>query len=349
MDIRRRDRRGKKRIERPDTPEEIEIQKILEREIPKDCFEPILRNEKWFKRCAFCNRVFALRTSKRTQEKYCSMKCKTAKEVATKRHILICSNCGKEFSRNRDKHQEHNFCCTKCCFEFQARERRRLQDKICEFCGKPFRPKHQRQRFCGMLCQNKWQSVVFAGEGNPRYRNDISIEERMSVCPICGKKFLAKNATLTTKQIYCGMKCKRKGFRDSKIQKDMVMEIKKFFPEAEEEHVKYPFSFDCFVAPNFVIEMMGDYWHCNPTVYTKDDWDSLQKRAFTKDSRKRKFLRENNYRFLYIWEKDWRENREKCLFLIKKLFEGTLETFDSFNYIENENGEFILSSNIINF
>lgn len=348
MDKRVRDRHGKKRTERPDTPEEIKKQKILENEIPKDCFDPVLKDGIWFKRCKFCNRVFALRTTKRTQEKYCSTKCKTAQECSTKRHTFVCTNCGKEFSRNWDKHQEYNFCCSECALEFQAREKR-PPDKICEFCGNSFKPKYPRQRFCCISCQNKWQSVVFKGEGNPHYRKDISLEERTRICPICGKQFVAKNATLATRQIYCSMKCKRKGFRDSKIQQEMVAEVRKIFPEAEEEHVEYPFSFDCFVSPNFVVEMMGDYWHCNPTVYNKEEWDPIQKRAFIKDSRKRKFLRDGNYNFLYIWENDWRENKEKCLFLIKILFEGVLENPDSFNYIEDKNGKFVLSSDLIDF
>ena len=275
------------------------------------------------------------------------MKCKMHKDRATKRHTFVCTNCGKTFSRSWDKHQEHNFCCFACAIEFQSKEKARAM-KTCEYCGKEYYPKYNGQRFCSTICQNNWQKVVFKGEGNPRYRKDISIEERTVVCPICGKSFVTKNATLASRQIYCSMKCKRKGFRNSLVQQELYQEVLKLCPEAQEEYQSSYYSFDCFAAPNLVVEMMGDYWHGNPTVFPKEKWDKLQQKAHLKDTRKRRYLASKQFKFLYIWESDWREERGKCLKLLELFFTQGLAYHDSFNY-ELKEGEVVPKQNIIDF
>lgn len=341
------DRKGKKKIERKASEQERETESRLENEISMDSYDPVKVDDKWYKRCSFCGRVFVVKTTKYNQEKYCSIKCKVAKETSQKRHTFVCSNCGKEFSRNYDKHSEHNFCCHKCSEEFSAKARKR-PEKVCEICGKSYTSKYDGQRFCSTACQNKWQKINFLGEKNPRYKKEITIEERTKICPICGKIFVAENAYRASRVVYCSMKCKRKAFRNSIVQQELVETIREMRNDLEVEHVEYPFSFDCFVSPSYVIEMMGDYWHCNSTVFGEKDWDNIQKRAYIKDSHKRKFLVENNYKFLYIWEKDWREDKEKCISLIKKLFDDNLEYPDSFNY-ERKGNEINSSSEIIYF
>jgi very-short-patch-repair endonuclease len=62
------------------------------------------------------------------------------------------------------------------------------------------------------------------------------------------------------------------------------------------------------------VEVQGDFWHANPKKYT-DDWinpvtKQTAKEIREKDERKKQFLELKGYAVLYVWENDYRKNRE---------------------------------------
>ena len=65
---------------------------------------------------------------------------------------------------------------------------------------------------------------------------------------------------------------------------------------------------------NILIEINGDYWHCNPQIYKEDDLVNLPdglvpaKLKWTKDKQKLEFAESLGFRTLTIWEKDLKEN-----------------------------------------
>lgn len=70
------------------------------------------------------------------------------------------------------------------------------------------------------------------------------------------------------------------------------------------------------VHNNRSIEINGDYWHCNPSIYPSNYYqkrmDMLAEDIWTKDSDKQKLIMETrNIPLLVIWEKDYRENPEQ--------------------------------------
>ena len=56
-----------------------------------------------------------------------------------------------------------------------------------------------------------------------------------------------------------------------------------------------------------VIEINGNYWHANPTIY-KDNLNSTQKANVKRDKLKKKFLESQGYKIIYIWEEEIKQN-----------------------------------------
>ena len=101
----------------------------------------------------------------------------------------------------------------------------------------------------------------------------------------------------------------------------------------EKEFVYYSAD-NYLVNYNLVIEIMGDYWHCNPNIFTSPI-NETQKNRIIKDKAKRTFLRNQcGIETLYLWESDIYENLPICSLLIDKYIasNGNLLNYNSFNY-----------------
>lgn len=88
--------------------------------------------------------------------------------------------------------------------------------------------------------------------------------------------------------------------------------------------------YDFFIKElNLIIEVNGDYWHANPSIYTANDLLHYRfakitaKDIWERDRIKQKLALDNKYKLLIIWEKDINKKSEKQLikFLKKKLNE----------------------------
>lgn len=78
---------------------------------------------------------------------------------------------------------------------------------------------------------------------------------------------------------------------------------------------------------NIVIEIYGDYWHCNPEVYESDYYHIWSKMTageiWEKDKlRKRRIINTLNCTFIEIWEKDWKTKKELVLKQIEYAIEN---------------------------
>lgn len=70
---------------------------------------------------------------------------------------------------------------------------------------------------------------------------------------------------------------------------------------------------------NILIEVDGDYWHCNPNIEKfKTPTHQWHHDNLLRDALKNKWAEENGYELLRFWETDIRENRFEC---IKRLME----------------------------
>ena len=113
---------------------------------------------------------------------------------------------------------------------------------------------------------------------------------------------------------------KGNSFAQSIFAKQILNELKQIFPEIEYEYVISKYSFDCRYK-NKLIEINGDYFHCNPHLYEKDFYNKLSKKfawqIWEKDKRKIQIAVQKGYSVLTIWEKDYNTNKDlvmkKCV------------------------------------
>lgn len=98
-----------------------------------------------------------------------------------------------------------------------------------------------------------------------------------------------------------------------------ILDEQKINYEEEFGYGKYSFDFILFDY-NLLIEIQGDYFHCNPNTRHKEAKSSVQIKNVNRDVRKKNFiLNENKYNFEEIWEFDLINNKEKIEKWIKDL------------------------------
>ena len=101
---------------------------------------------------------------------------------------------------------------------------------------------------------------------------------------------------------------------------------------------------------NLFIEVMGDYWHGIPLKYTLSDLSGIQKKSVFRDKSKHTYVsRYHHSEILYLWESDLLHRPDMCQQLISLFVEnnGTLDDYQSFNYMTNDSSQLLLKSKII--
>lgn len=88
-----------------------------------------------------------------------------------------------------------------------------------------------------------------------------------------------------------------------------------FFEEVE----KYGFVFD-FQVENNLIEVQGDYFHCNPETKHREPKSKMQIKNTERDKRKRDAVKQHNeYKLVELWENDIINNKQNVLLWIENL------------------------------
>lgn len=79
-----------------------------------------------------------------------------------------------------------------------------------------------------------------------------------------------------------------------------------FFKDNEYKIDKY---FVDFKYKNKIIEFYGDFWHMNPSIYDKNDFNSVTKltaeETWQKDKKRIEYIEKKEYNILIIWEKEF--------------------------------------------
>ena len=98
--------------------------------------------------CPICGKEFETLESilKSGKGKYCSKECQT--KGLQKKIEVTCSLCDKTFFKNPSQlNESKNYICPEC-----YSERKNNLKKICPACGKHFKAKHSRQKYCSYEC-----------------------------------------------------------------------------------------------------------------------------------------------------------------------------------------------------
>lgn len=270
-----------------------------------------------------------------------------------------CEWCGQLKYTNLHHYNQvkHHFCSQQCSIKF--REANSREYRLCEVCGKEmYVLKKSTQRFCSDACQNKWQKARI-GFSNPRFKGDEI------TCDWCNKKFLEDGYSIKTKKNhFCSVKCRREWYAqiwsqssewkkmsreravkilesgtNPQIQSRPQIALNKLLDDMgvkciNEYSVKY-YAVDNYLSDyNLFIEVMGDYWHCNPMCYPIIKYQQ-QKDAIRRDRAKRTYITKTyNIHILYLWESDINKNQKLCKSLIQMFINrnGQLQNYNSFNY-----------------
>lgn len=284
-----------------------------------------------------------------------------------------CENCGKLVYKTKTNYhrRKHHYCSNKCQLEKQ--HKLLYEDRECEICGKTFHvSKKSTQRFCSIECQGKWQSTQI-GVLNPR-STKVEIE-----CEYCGKKFYEKvYKTKNGQHNFCSNECRKNWYSNVFSQDDSwreesrrravkILENRQLDTNTKPQltintildNLKISYinekGFQYYAVDNYldeynlVIEVMGDFWHCNPLKYSSPNDYEVHKKRIPRDKAKHTYFK-NNYKIeiLYLWEDDIYNNFDVCEKLIRLYINnsGILENYHSFNY-HIENNELVLNKNII--
>jgi very-short-patch-repair endonuclease len=83
------------------------------------------------------------------------------------------------------------------------------------------------------------------------------------------------------------------------------------FPEQEYPIEFYQVDF-CFPDRKIVVEVDGDYWHCNPEIYNVPK-NKQQKKVVDKDRREKTYLVNRGWTLIRFWEKDLNRDINSCV------------------------------------
>lgn len=279
-----------------------------------------------------------------------------------------CAYCGVKVIAYESR--KAKYCSKGCAYKDRMRQNDERKMKKCEWCGKEYRSKYKEQRFCSRECVNERQKTLI-GELSPKYHH-TELQ-----CEVCGKTFSVKQSKVG-KARFCSNKCRNdwytehcrqdenREYRAKKIIDTMTsgkmprtltnphMQVSKALDEHNVKHineysVKY-YSVDIYIEDsNLMIEIMGDFWHSNPTTKHCKNLSETQKNRIPKDKAKHTYiLNKYGIEVLYIWESDINDDIEKCMKLIKEYINnnGHLEDYHSYNY-HLANGKLVMNDEII--
>jgi len=196
-----------------------------------------------------------------------------------------CETCGDTF-KHRIKDNKH------CCSEECAR-------------SSPTKKKHLSEFFTINNPMHNQESIDKIGKtkeeryGDSKYNN---IEK-------CKQTMIEKYGVECSFNLPSSIKSN--GKRITIPQRKLYEYVKTKYNDALLEHylTDIHISVDIFIPSlNLVIEMLGDWWHCNPNKYKEDYWHKMihktAKEVWKKDIKRSAKILNANYKLSIVWESE---------------------------------------------
>lgn len=139
-----------------------------------------------------------------------------------------------------------------------------------------------------------WKTNKIIKTRNPKEASSLSRK--------LGRYKLTKKGREKLREI--GMRAAKQNKCDTKPELIFEKKLKEDNLTYEKQKRIGKYLVDFFIPQtNTIIEIYGDYWHCNPKIY---DYPKTkpQKRNIRIDTEKRKFFKDKGYNFLMFWESD---------------------------------------------
>lgn len=236
-------------------------------------------------KCLSCGKKMMVTKYEKQRRTYCSLDCLGKEKTINGTEELECDFCGNNFIKRKSKITDMNFCTKKCSnnWESESSKRKRLH-KDCLICGKTFYFIRSRENptNCSIECNNIYKSRISTGDG---YLADT----------------IRKNALI-------GLKNRK--LENTKPEKIVREELEKRKIEYIEQHEMYDRFLVDFYLPedDIVLEVYGDYWHSNPSIYGYGDCfktpNSHQEKQIKKDRARKGYIEKCGHKFIVFWEKD---------------------------------------------
>ena len=325
------------------------------------------------KNCIICNKEFDLSLGQYFRIKCCSEKCgrklnQNNKKIKRQKNSITieCDYCGRELSLSKRKLKlsEKHFCNKTCQNKYSKDIHREVRH--CEICGESFVTlKSKVQKYCSVPCSKIAYSQNYSGENHWAYNRIITN------CNWCDKEItINQSDNKRSENHFCDKECYKQWFAkicsqtdefrnrsrentlkmlsngtinttNTSIQIKINDILNNLNIKYENEKIYGYYSIDNYLNDyNLLIEVQGDYFHCNPQLFNEIIYEMQLGRVYN-DRTKNKFLK-NQYKvnILYLWEKDINERLEVCEKLILEYIEkkGKLKNYNSFNYsiVNNE-------------
>lgn len=247
-----------------------------------------------------------------------------------------CDMCGVDFFRVRKDVKESTFCGKKCRNEHLKNnnpnpsiEGVKVNCEVCnkEFTVAPSKFKKQEHFLCSRDCYKIHRSNIYKGEKLYNYQNTIVECSNDN----CNNEFKVTEFDIKrNNHHFCSQKCywdfKSTHYKKFYYVPQLFEERKETIPESmvrkwlennsiyyiQEYHIlKY---FVDFYIPDkkIIIEVYGDYWHCNPKIYGYgDDKKPLHENQIGKweyDEKRKHEIECLGYEVYVVWESDVYDN-----------------------------------------
>lgn len=200
----------------------------------------------------------------------------------------------------------------------------------CEYCGEEIyrlesNIKNNNNTFCSRKCLAKWKSENMSGENSPIFgKASLWWTDEM-------KKNKAKQMVEYLKSTDFSYSMTKPQLIINTLLGDMNILY------TNEYDCKYYLIDNYLTDYNLMIEVQGNFFHCNPTMNYKN---SREAKIKAKDKSKHTYINKyHGIEVLYLWEYDIEKNLEVCKKLIEEYINnnGKLNNYHSFNYcLEND-------------
>lgn len=138
------------------------------------------------------------------------------------------------------------------------------------------------------------------------------------------------------------LKNKKKVTRTSKnvgtslAEKEFKLFLNSIGIQVNEQHqVNFKFYDFLIKGTKILIEFQGDYWHANPEIYTNGPINKMQRRTLLNDAYKRGLAKMGGYQLIYIWEKEFNEDRLGVENKLKQYANAKPISLDMHNYLKS--------------
>lgn len=268
--------------------------------------------------CQVCGKQWLDIPSAQGRKKFCSRECATQGMVTKEERT--CVVCAKPYWCRPSRPERMT--CSHSCGSILLVKRLRIEGRItnpevltCDQCGgsyvvSRYRGKDGKQpaKYCSRRCQNK----AARGAKGPR------VERVPYTCQVCGFKGLAER---WENRKYCSHRCNgvaqtRRMAEQSPttIETEVYSVLSEMGIAFEPQCVVDYYLVDAFLLDlGVIVEVQGDYFHCNPSVYPDGPINDLQRNSIRRDKIKLGYFKKLGYPVIQLWEKDIRSEGVRAL------------------------------------